>query len=97
MVIIRISAILSTSYDHPSSPPSRTAFHPSASPPCRSRRTTVCEMLVSGGVGRIDAIVKDDAAVMRRRQLRDRLGACRTCDVWRGGGNWLGDLGGQEL
>ena len=40
------------------------------------RRTTVCEMLVSGGVGHIDEIVKEEAAIMKRRQLRDRLGGC---------------------
>ena len=35
-------------------------------------------MLVSGGVGRIDEIVREEAALMRRRQMRDRLGALVT-------------------
>ena len=80
---IRISAILSTSKmlmitDHLSQ---RCWF----SSPCQqsplplaSWRTTVCEMLVSGGVGRIDEIVREEAALMRRRQMRDRLGALVT-------------------
>lgn len=37
-------------------------------------RTKVCEMLVAAGVGKLDEAVKEEAAIMHRRQWRQMQG-----------------------